>query len=96
MEKEGLKDQCFNFENKFRDLEILVTNLKQQNIRNECVIKAKEDAMYQIEKQVEEYKIRFKQANDDADRYELQLKDSDKTINELQQVKEDIEAKVIS
>ena len=77
-------------------MEILVTNLKQQNIRNECVIKAKEDAMYQIEKQVEEYKIRFKQANDDADRYELQLKDSDKTINELQQVKEDIEAKVIS
>lgn len=94
MDKENIREQLLNAENKVRESDLQINNLRQQALRHECVIKAKEDTIYQLEKQIEEGKMKLKQANEDLDRYEVQLRDSEKAVADLQTIKDDIEAKV--
>ena len=81
-------------EEKLKDYEIVIGNLKQQNVGLQCSCKSKEEHIYQLETQLEDCKTKLNRINEDflllEDKYKLRADD----VNNLQSIKEDLEHKV--
>jgi hypothetical protein len=58
------------------------------------MLNAKEESLAIVEKQLDDYKIKYKQAVENAERCESQLRESEKNVAELQAIRDDIESKV--
>ena len=94
IDKENLKDQMSKFEIKINEYEILMTNLKQQNITNQYTLKSKEDQIIQFERQVDELKTKITNLNDEVIRLDEQNRTHLTNINNLQTIRDDMENKV--
>lgn len=93
-DKEKLKDQSTSLEEKLKDYEIVIGNLKQQNVGLQCSCKSKEEHIFQLETQLEDCKSKLNKINDDYLRLEDRYKLSGDDVNNLQSIKEDLEHKV--
>ena len=94
MEKETMRQQMLNLEDKLTDYELVMSNLKQQNVGYQCAIKSKEENMIHVEKQFEDCRMKLKQSNEEIMRLDDQIKAYSNEISNLQNIKEDLENKV--
>ncbi|CAF0935384.1 unnamed protein product [Brachionus calyciflorus] len=96
MDKENLKEQLGKLEIKLNDYEILISNLKQQNLTNQHTLQTKEDHILQLEKQIDEHKTKITNLNDEIIRLEELNRTNMANISNLQVAREDLENKLIN
>jgi chromosome segregation ATPase len=94
MEKESLRGQITNLEDKLNEYTLLISNLKQQNVNFQCTFKSKEDQIFQLEKQLEDTQKKLKISNDEVFRLNEDIKIGSKELISLQTTKDDLEQKV--
>ncbi len=94
LDKENFRDQFMCMESKLRECDAQFMSMKQQITTQTNLIKSKEESAYQAEKNLDDLKTKYKQLCEENDRYDMKLRESEKALNELQAIKDDIESKV--
>jgi predicted nuclease with TOPRIM domain len=81
-------------EDKLREYEIIINNFKQQNLTLQCSFKNKEDTIYQLENEIDEYREKIRDSKSEINRLEEQIKAHSNEISSLKANKDELEDKV--
>ncbi len=89
-----LNEQILDLEDKLREYEIIINNFKQQNLTLQCSFKNKEETIYQLENEIDEYREKLRDSKSEMTRLEEQIKAHTNEIGSLKANKNELEDKV--
>jgi len=89
-----LNERILDLEDKLREYEMIINNFKQQNLTLQCSFKNKEDTIYQLENEIDEYREKIRDSKSEIDRLEEQIKAHLNEIASLKTNKDELEDKV--